>query len=208
MKVLVAGAAGLVAFLAVVALVVASRGGPPELADTPAGPFRGSEAPAGIRLPSFSLRDESGRRVRAADLRGRVLLLTFLDAQCTESCPVIAWEVARTLDALEAGERRRVVAVGISTDPAEDTPEAVGSFLRRQHAQGRLRYLTGSLATMRSLWRAFQILPSVDSGSDSLHSAPVRIYSSDGEWLATLHAGADLTKQNLLHDVRVALDRG
>lgn len=208
MKALLAGAAGLVALLAVVALVVGLRGAQPELADTPAGPFRGSEAPAGIRLPAFSLRDESGRVVRTGDLRGRVVLLTFLDAQCTESCPVIAWEVARTLDALEADERKRVIAVAISTDPAEDTPQAVGSFLRRQHAQGRLRYLTGSLATMRPLWRSFQILPSVDSGSDSLHSAPVRIYSSDGEWLATLHAGADLTKENLLHDIRVALDLG
>jgi len=208
MKVLVGGAVGLAAVLGVVAGVVGLWGGRSALVDTPAGPFRGSEAPAGIRLPSFSLRDESGRLVREPDLRGRVVLLTFLDAQCTESCPVIAWEVARTVDALDANERKRVIAVAISTDPAEDTPEAVGSFLRRQHAQGRLRYLTGSLATMRPLWRAFQILPSLESGSDSLHSAPVRIYSSDGEWLATLHAGADLTKENLRHDIRVALDLG
>lgn len=31
--------------------------------------------------------------------------------------------------------------------------------------------------------------------------------ASDGTWLATLHAGADLTHANLLHDVRVALGR-
>jgi len=33
----------------------------------------------------------------------------------------------------------------------------------------------------------------------------VRIYDRDGVWVSTLHAGADLTTENLVHDVRVAL---
>ena len=45
------------------------------------------------------------------------------------------------------------------------------------------------------------------SGDDSLHSAPVRIYSRDGEWLSTLYAGSTLTAANLVHDLRLALAR-
>jgi cytochrome oxidase Cu insertion factor (SCO1/SenC/PrrC family) len=52
--------------------------------------YRGSVVPDGIHLPQFALRDETGRTVAAADLRGRIVVLTFLDTDCTESCPIIA----------------------------------------------------------------------------------------------------------------------
>jgi hypothetical protein len=58
---------------------------------------------------------------------------------------------------------------------------------------------------MRTLWKRFQILSSLESGEDTLHSAPVRIYDRDGVWVATLHARADLSEDNLLHDIRSAL---
>lgn len=87
-----------------VALSVGSLGrGPPA---STAGAYRGSEPPVGIALSDFALRSYDGRVVRSSDLRGRVTVLTFLDSQCTESCPVIAWTIARSLDALGSNERR------------------------------------------------------------------------------------------------------
>jgi cytochrome oxidase Cu insertion factor (SCO1/SenC/PrrC family) len=171
------------------------------------GPFRGSEPPEGLVMPAFALRDHTGILLRSRDLRGRVTLLTFLDSQCTESCPLIAGEVAGAIDALSPAERGNVVAVAISTDPREDTPRSVERFLHSRHALGRLRYLVGPATALPPLWKAFQILSSLESGNDSLHSAPVRVYGRDGTWLATLHAGADLNRRNLLHDIRAALSR-
>jgi protein SCO1/2 len=177
---------------------------------TTAGAYRGSEPPEGIAMSEFALRDHDGRIVRSDELRGRVTVLTFLDSQCTESCPVIAWTVARTLDALEPDERSDVTAVAISSDPAEDTPRAVRAFLARNRALGRLLYVGGGQpqGELRRVWSAFKILSSLESGQDTLHSAPVRIYDRRGMWVATLHAGADLTEANLAHDIRVALELG
>ena len=174
------------------------------------GQYRGSEPPGGIAMIDFSLRNHDGRPVRSADLRGRVTVLTFLDSQCTESCPVIAWTVARALDALTQDERRDVRAVAISTDPTEDTESSVRSFLVRNRAVGRLLYLGGGQpeGELREVWNEFKVLSSLESGQDTLHSAPVRIYDRSGTWVATLHAGADLTEANLAHDIRVALRSG
>jgi protein SCO1 len=169
------------------------------------GAYRGSEPPSGIMMPTFTLRTYGGRTVSTAGLRGHVVLLTFLDSQCTEACPVIAAAVARAVATLTPSERRRVRAVAITTDPAEDTPARVRRFLSARHAVGRLDYLVGSVEELRPLWQAFQVLPSLDTGRDDVHSAPLRIYSPRLEWVATLHAGADLTQENLLHDVRVVL---
>lgn len=192
--------------LALVAAVTASLGGGPSPPGQ-ASSYRGSEPPGGIAMPDFSLRNYDGRRVRSSDLRGHVTLVTFLDSQCTESCPVIAWTVARAIDALTPAERKDVRAVAISTDPAEDTTAAVHGFLARNRAVGRLLYVGGGQAEreLRRVWRSFYVLSSLESGQDSLHSAPVRIYDPRGTWVATLHAGADLGEANLVHDIHVAL---
>lgn len=170
------------------------------------GPYRGSEPPGAHPLPDFVLRDYEGELVRSDDLRQGVFVLTFLDAQCGDVCPIIAAQLAQTLAAMPRSLRSEVSAVALSTDPEEDTRAAVRSFLRRTRADGAFRYLTGPAETLKRLWRELQILSSFESGNDSIHAAPVRIYA-DGLWVATLHAGVDLTSENLIHDLRVAVER-
>ena len=139
------------------------------------------------------------------DFRGKAVAITFLDTQCTEACPVIAAQIARGMALLPPANRRRVAAIAITVDPDEDTPRRVRRFLREQGALGKLHYAVGSLAELRPVWNAFQVLPSVETGDDDIHSAPVRIFDRRGRWVSTLHAGGDLTPASLAHDLRLAL---
>lgn len=183
--------------LGVSAIFLLRAGGEPQ--------YRGSEPPAVITLPNFSLPDQSGLTVSSKELRGKVVAVTFLDSQCTESCPIIASQIARTLERFPPDRLRQVAAIAISTDPEEDTPEAVQSFLAKNRAQDFLRYLVAPVEQLRPVWESFHISASFDTGIDTLHSAPVRIFDREGKWVSTLHAGADLTSQNLAHDITVAL---
>jgi cytochrome oxidase Cu insertion factor (SCO1/SenC/PrrC family) len=170
--------------------------------------FRGSQPPARIELPRFSLRDHAGRSVDAEALRGKAVLVTFLDTRCREACPIIAEQIRQAFGRLSPNERADTVAVAISVQPEDDTAETVRAFLRRHRVDGTLRYLIGTEAELRPVWSGFQVLPALDSGSADIHSAPVRIYDRGGVWVSTQHAGADLTPGNLAHDVRLALETG
>ena len=194
------------ALLAAVALAVGLRGGDSDAAPAD-GRFRGSKPPVTILMPEFALRDQNGHLVETEDLRGKVVVLTFLDTECREACPIIAGEIARTWSLLTAKEREQAVAVAISTDPRDDTQPSIRAFLARHRATETIRYLAGSVPEMTRLWRRFQILSSLQSGDADTHSAPVRIYGRDLTWLATQHPGADLSPANLAHDVRLALER-
>ena len=196
MRVVVAVAA-LAAALAVPAVLFVARGSD-EIA------FRGNRAPDGFTLPRFALHDDEGRTVQSSGLRGKAVAVTFLDAQCTDACPLIAAQVGQAVRAL-GGDRSSVEALAISVDPVEDTAAQIDAFLRRYRAKGELRYLDGTLAELRPLWRAFQIAASADTGSSNMHSAPVRVYDREGRWRSTLSPGADLTPANLEHDLRAAL---
>jgi cytochrome oxidase Cu insertion factor (SCO1/SenC/PrrC family) len=167
--------------------------------------FRGTVEPAGLTMPAFALRDQVGRLVTQQKLRGKVVVLTFLDTKCVASCPIIAGEIAATWKLLTASERSKAVAVGISVNPLDDTPANVRTFLVRHRASRSIRYLVGPMPAMRRVWRRFFVLSAAASGNASTHSAPVRVYSRNLSWLATQHVGVDLSPQNLAHDIRVAL---
>ena len=193
-----AGAALAVALVAAALAIRASDDGGPRS-------FRGSVAPPGVALPDFVLTDQRGRTVRSRELDGKVVAVTFLDSQCRQACPLIARSLGSALRRLPTDARRDVLALAITTDPVEDTPRTIEAFLARHDAEREIRYLDGSLAELRPLWREFQVAASVDMGDD-VHSAPVRIFGRDGRWLATLHPGADLTPASAAHDLRAALD--
>jgi cytochrome oxidase Cu insertion factor (SCO1/SenC/PrrC family) len=167
--------------------------------------YRGSDVPAGSFLPRFRLRNYTGELVRSDSLREKVVLVTFLESKCVEACPIIAAEIRQGLALLTAAERRQVAAVAVSTHPGDDTPANVRAFVQRHRLVGRLDYLIGSEQELRSVWRKFHILSALESGDADTHSAPIRVFDRDGEWVTTLHPGVDLTPGNLAHDVREAL---
>jgi protein SCO1/2 len=183
---------------AIAGVVIASRG------ESDAASYRGSPPPPGIVLPSFELSDYTGEIVRSPALKGNPVLVTFLETKCKEACPVIASQIGKGLDLLDPAERRSVVAIAISVHPGDDTSASVRRFLRKHQVDGDLRYLIGSERELRPVWDAFQILPALDTGDADTHSASVRIFNRDGEWVSTLHAGVDLTPENLAHDLVAA----
>ena len=141
----VALAVGLIAIgfvpLTVGALLVARRSGGPagDSSLGPQGAYRGSRPPVGSRAPDFRLKSYRGADVRMRGLRGKVVLVTFLDTRCTTKCPVIATILGESIGQLPESARRKTVALAISVDPKHDTPESARSFLRRRHTLGRLR---------------------------------------------------------------------
>ena len=173
----------------------------------PSGPYRGSEPPAGIRIPDVTLPDYRGRLVGLRGLNGKITVLTFLDSKCTDSCPVIASLIGQTWPKLTAAEKQQVAAHAISVNPHTDTPGSVRKFLAARRATGVLDWLVAPVKRMRPVWHAFGVLPSLDAGSDDIHSADVRVFDRRGIWVSTLHAGVDLTPANLAHDIRLAMKR-
>jgi cytochrome oxidase Cu insertion factor (SCO1/SenC/PrrC family) len=136
-----------------------------------------------------------------------VVLTTFVDSACREACPIILARLARGLRMLDPQTRRQVTALAITVNPPVDTTEHVRRFLRQRGALGQIDYLVGSTRQLRPVWKAYGILPAVDTGNADVHSADVRIFDLRGEWVSTLHTAVDLTPANVAHDIRTALRR-
>jgi cytochrome oxidase Cu insertion factor (SCO1/SenC/PrrC family) len=139
-------------------------------------------------------------------LRGRVVLLSFVDSKWTQKCPIVTSVIAQTVKRLPTKAHHQVVALLISVDPKVDTASSIHRFLARRGALD-LGYLVGPTRAMRPIWKAYGILAAVDTGNADLHSSDVRVFNLKGIWDSTQHAGEDLTPENLRHDTLLALKR-
>ena len=183
-----------IASLAIVAAATVILTSSPRQATSARGEFTGAISPVAPPV-SFSLRDEDGRGVDAATLRGQPVLVTFLYTSCQNDCPTIAAQVRAALDDTPIA----VHALAISVDPARDSPAARRRFVSRHHLTGRMRFLSGSDAELQRVWRAFGIQPQV-SGRE--HSARVVLLDGAGRQRVAFPID-QLTPEGLAHDLRL-----
>ncbi len=124
----------------------------------------GSSASLHFRAPAFTLTDQAGRQVSLASLRGKVVLLTFLDPVCTSDCPVIAQEF-RGADQAIGAAGKQVELVAVVANPLYRSTAYTRAFDRQERLTGlpNWLFLTGTLGQLRHVWRdygiAAQILP-------------------------------------------------
>ncbi len=120
----------------------------------------GPATPVDFPAPAFSLTDQDGRTVTLASLRGKVVLLTFLDDTCSVDCPLIAQEF-RQAGRLLSADTARVELVAINYNPIDTQLGYIQAFDRQEGlaAVPNWLYLTGSLARLRQVWQRYAIAP-------------------------------------------------
>jgi cytochrome oxidase Cu insertion factor (SCO1/SenC/PrrC family) len=106
---------------------------------------------------------------------------------------------------LPGNVREQTTALAISVNPLVDTRRSVRRFLRARRAQD-LKYLVGSVADMKPVWKRFGVVSAYETGDVDTHSADVRVFDPEGIWVSTQHSGVDLTPANLAHDIRRAVE--
>ena len=157
-------------------------------------------------MPDFKLGDVvSGKQVSSADLRGNAVLITFVDTDCTDQCPLLASAIGEAMRQLPSDLRARTTALAISVNPVVDTRKSVVRFLRERRALA-LQYLAGSVAEMKPVWKRFGVVSAFETGDADTHSADVRVFDPEGIWVSTQHSGVDLSPENLAHDITQAIE--
>jgi len=162
--------------------------------------LRPKPAPAGTALDNpvavtgLELVDQHGTTVDlAADYDGDVTLVFFGYTRCPDVCP---FTMARLEQAyVDAGEPDDLNVVMVSVDPGFDTPDVMGRYVERFHAD--FIGLTGSTSQVATAARAFFAGYS-GIGAAITHTDAVAVVDRDGMLRyvyttdAMLSLGADL----------------
>jgi cytochrome oxidase Cu insertion factor (SCO1/SenC/PrrC family) len=125
--------------------------------------------------PGFTLIDQHGAVVSLAGLRGHAVVLEFMDPHCTDICPIVSEEFLAAYHDL-GSVAGRAAFVAVNVNPYYRSVAAVAAY-SGEHQLGAIpswHFLTGTLAGLRAVWRAYGIEVAAPSRTaDVIHSSEV-----------------------------------
>jgi cytochrome oxidase Cu insertion factor (SCO1/SenC/PrrC family) len=121
-------------------------------------------APLNAVAPGFTLTDQFGKRVSLSSFRGKVVVLTFNDPECTTICPLTTTALLHA-KALLGPAASRVQLLGVGANPTATQVKWVRDYSRVHGMTHKWHFLTGSLPELRRVWRAYFIDASVMKGT-------------------------------------------
>lgn len=136
------------------------------------------------KAPDFTLTDQDGRTVRSADLRGKVVVVSFVFTTCNGTCPATTHRMSALAQALKEqglfkGDAVRLLS--ITLDPARDTPEALRRYMRLYDAEAaHWAFLTGPREKVEKILAAWGMWARPAAGGQLDH--PSRIFLIDPRW--------------------------
>jgi protein SCO1/2 len=155
--------------------------------------------------PDFRLIDQNGQMVALSDLRGKVVVLTFVYSRCRDVCPIIALKLSKVYaDLGDVNDQVRIVAVSVA--PELDTPISIAKFSRENQMQGKWLYLTGARAELQSVWQAYYLAVVTPVSRDVQVGHQSRVVLIDRAGKERVHFDPDFDPANLVHDLRILID--
>ena len=134
--------------------------------------------------PGFTLTDQFGRPVSLSSFRGKVVILAFNDAECTTICPLTTTALVDAKDMLGAAASQ-VQLVGVDANPKATEVEDVLSYSQLHGMTYQWQYLTGSLAQLQSVWKAYSVGVTI-SQNQTDHEPAIFVINQQGR-LAKLY---------------------
>jgi len=156
-----------------------SRTADPITAQALAGTSGQPDTPA----PGFTLTSQDGRQVSLAGLRGKVVLLTFLDPVCTTDCPLIAQEM-RSADTMLGAKASNTELVAVVANPTYISTAYTRAFTSQENLSQvpNWLFLTGSLTQLADVWHHYGIeVENLPAGAMAAHNDLAFVISADGK---------------------------
>ena len=154
--------------------------------------------------PSFSLVDSRGKYVTSAELRGKVLLLSFIYTHCITECPMVTSRLGQIANRLKGsgllGTRAHLVS--ISFDPTRDTPSWLATYAESVGADGAWwLFLTGTPPEIAALLKRYDFYCQQRRTGDFDHVSRVYLIDQAGR-IRQIYSTGFLNAEIVVRDIK------
>jgi protein SCO1 len=158
--------------------------------------------------PEFTLTRQDGKRLALRELRGKVLVITFIFASCTDTCPLLTAKMAGLQSRLGPAFGPQVFFLSITVDPERDTPAVLKRYAEAHKANmAGWAFLTGSPAEIREVARRYGIYYKKTARGDVDHTFLTSLVDQNGI-LRVQYVGVRFNPDELLRDLQGLLREG
>jgi protein SCO1/2 len=161
--------------------------------------------------PDFTLTTQDGKPLRLADLRGKVVLVSFVFTTCNGTCPATTHRMAQAADRLKAeglfkGDAVRLLT--ITLDPERDTPAALRRYRELYDIDpAHWDFLTGEPAEVRKVHAAWGMWARPAANGQLDHPSRVFLLDRRGR-VREIYSLEFFKPAWVLEDVRLLLGEG
>jgi cytochrome oxidase Cu insertion factor (SCO1/SenC/PrrC family) len=169
----------LVPVLLVTVLLAGCSGGaaPDPAAQSGSGTMSGSQARAAAAnpaldpgsslgrqpAPDIALRNQFGQPMTLHQFRGKVVILSFVDSECTTICPLTTVSMVQAKQLLGAAGSK-VQLLGVDANPDATSVADVMAYSRAHAMVNQWDFLTGTRAQLAAVWKAYHIYVQIQAG--------------------------------------------
>ncbi len=150
---------------------------------------RPSPVPTHTRLaviqpaPEFALTTQSGDKLSSDNLKGKILLISFIFTTCNGTCPATTHRMSQIQDELKARglfKNDLVRLLSISLDPTRDTPEVIKGYMKLYDADpDHWSFLTGPADQVSAVVKSWGMWAKAAANGQLDH--PSRIFLVDSQ---------------------------
>jgi cytochrome oxidase Cu insertion factor (SCO1/SenC/PrrC family) len=136
----------------------------------------------GVRAPGFTLTDQNGHTMSLASLRGKVVVLEFMDPHCTDICPIVSQEYVDAYHQLGARAGKVVfAAINVNQYHATVANMATYSNAHRLNTIPGWHFFTGPVPALQTVWRDYNVEVSAPNpNADIIHTSAVYFIDAQG----------------------------
>ncbi len=117
----------------------------------------------GAAAPDFRLVNQFGQRMSLSQFRGKVVMLAFVDSECTTVCPLTTESMILAKELLgKAGQD--VTLLGVDANPEATAVSDVMAYSRAHGMVNQWDFLTGSVAQLKKVWGSYHIAVQIEQG--------------------------------------------
>jgi len=117
----------------------------------------------GQPAPDFRLLNQFGQPMSLSQFRGKVVVLSFQDSECTTVCPLTAQSMLEAKQMLGAAGNQ-VQLLGVDANPDATKVADVLAYSRAHGMVNRWDFLTGTPAQLKATWSAYHIAVEIEQG--------------------------------------------
>jgi len=155
--------------------------------------------------PDIALTDQSGQPFTLAAQRGKVTIVTFIYASCTDTCPLLTAKMVGIQKKLGKDFGARVHFVSVTVDPERDTPQVLRKYGEAHSANfAGWSFVTGSPAEIQDVTRRYGIFVKKQEKGDVDHTFLTSIIDQTGT-LRVQYLGMRFDPNEFVRDVRSVL---
>jgi protein SCO1 len=152
--------------------------------------------------PEFSLTTQDNRRLSLQELRGKVVVVTFIYTSCGDTCPLLTAKMVRLQSRFGTDFGRTVFFVAITVDPEQDTPEVLKRYAQTHGADlAGWAFLTGTLGEIRQVARHYGIYSKKTSLGQVDHTFLTSLIDHRG-MLRVQYQGVRFAPEEMLGDLQ------